>query len=124
MKALLHEEKSKTLHEILLLFTQVKMIVNCPDSANVLRVLKDCFHLFPSTCVKYSKPSEGRGTRFALVNEVALGQCKEVFEFDQSLVSPPEGYQSVHGVRKNDDIVSNFEDDEYVIYDPVQQRVR
>ena len=43
-----------------------------------------------------------------LVNEVALGHCLDVFEHNTDLKQPPEGYDSVHGVRKQDGIHSQF----------------
>ena len=77
-----------------------------------------------STCLKYSKPSDSRGTRLALVNEIALGKCKEFYEFDQSLAKPPDGFDSAHGVRSEGNVPSKFKDDEFVIYDTTQQRIR
>ena len=81
-------------------------------------------NLFNSTCLKYSKPSNSRGTRLALVNEVALGKCKDFDEFVQSLVKPPDGYDSAHGVRNQEGTTSKFKDDEFVIYNTAQQRIR
>lgn len=59
-----------------------------------------------------------------MVNEVALGKCKDFYDFDQSLSKPPEGYDSTHGVRNEGDASSKFKDDEYVVYDTTQQRIR
>lgn len=53
-----------------------------------------------STSVKYSKPSVTDGCRLLLVCEVALGQCKDLDKRDFTLTSAPEGYNSVHGVRR------------------------
>jgi len=61
-----------------------------------------------STSKKYSIPSTTRGTRIMLVNEVALGKCKEYHQYDKTLVSPPEGYDSVHGVAKTNTVYSDF----------------
>ncbi|XP_065065834.1 protein mono-ADP-ribosyltransferase PARP4-like isoform X2 [Rhopilema esculentum] len=77
-----------------------------------------------STCIKYSTPSKSRGTRFALVNEVALGRCKDYMEFDHSLTKPPDGFNSTHGVRGGSSTATKFKDDEFVIYDAAQQRIR
>ncbi|XP_041352469.1 protein mono-ADP-ribosyltransferase PARP4-like isoform X2 [Gigantopelta aegis] len=77
-----------------------------------------------STSAKYSHPSKTKGTRLMLVNEVALGGCLDVFEYNTELKEPPEGYNSVHGVRKKHSIDSQFKDDEYVVYSLNQQRIK
>lgn len=74
--------------------------------------------------MKYSKVSDGRGTRFALVNEVALGKCKDYHNYNQDLIKPPDGYQSTHGVKSSKEAASDFHDDEYVVYNTAQQRLR
>jgi len=43
-----------------------------------------------------------------LVNEVALGNCKELFTKDTTLTSPPKGYNSVHGVKSTPEMKSEF----------------
>ncbi|KAI0229496.1 Protein mono-ADP-ribosyltransferase PARP4 [Lamellibrachia satsuma] len=77
-----------------------------------------------STWVKYSQPSNTKGTRMLLINEVSLGKCADCYKFDTELTAPPSGYSSVHGVRKTESIQSDFQDDEYAIYDTSQQRQR
>ncbi|KAL5017637.1 hypothetical protein ScPMuIL_007226 [Solemya velum] len=77
-----------------------------------------------STCAKYSLPNSQTGTRMLLLCDVTLGNCKDVTRTDTSLVSPPTGYHSVHGMKQTAKCTSQFKDDEYVIYDPNQQRVR
>ncbi|TSV41644.1 Poly [ADP-ribose] polymerase 4 [Bagarius yarrelli] len=62
-----------------------------------------------NTSVKYSKPSVTNGCRLLLVCEVALGQCKELHKRDFSLTSAPEGYNSVHGIRRTQNTHSDFE---------------
>ena len=62
-----------------------------------------------------------RNTRIVAICEVALGKCKEYLDYDTSVVKPPDGYQSVHGVKSES---SQFTDDEYVIYDVNQQMIR
>ena len=44
-----------------------------------------------------------------LLNEVALGSVYDVYEPQPSWTHPPEGYDSVHGVRAQDGIESKFE---------------
>ncbi|GFO43316.1 poly [ADP-ribose] polymerase, partial [Plakobranchus ocellatus] len=77
-----------------------------------------------STSLKYSAPSSSKGTRLLLVNEVALGHSKDYLEYDTTLTEAPEGYDSTHGVAKDDTNQSQFEHDEYVIYKANQQRIR
>ncbi|XP_036417467.1 protein mono-ADP-ribosyltransferase PARP4 isoform X2 [Colossoma macropomum] len=77
-----------------------------------------------STSVKYSKPSVTDGSRLLLVCDVALGQCKDLHRRDTSLNCAPEGYNSVHGVRRNQSTHSDFEDDEYVVYNTDQVRLK
>ncbi|XP_030058252.1 protein mono-ADP-ribosyltransferase PARP4 [Microcaecilia unicolor] len=76
-----------------------------------------------STCIKYSKPSETDGSRLLVVCSVALGKCMELYETDFSLAKAPAGYQSVHGVRKAPGSLSDFEDDEFVIYNTNQVKM-
>lgn len=64
--------------------------------------------MFGSTSVNYSTPSKTTGTRFMLVSEVALGNCKDMFTKDLTLTSPPDGYNSVHGVKSTAEEPSDF----------------
>ncbi|BFZ25340.1 hypothetical protein BsWGS_28378 [Bradybaena similaris] len=77
-----------------------------------------------STSMKYSSPSNTKGSRLLLVNEVALGSCKDYIKHDLTLVAPPEGYNSTHGVSRKWDKSSEFENDEFVVYEVNQQRIR
>ncbi|KAL8624962.1 hypothetical protein ACOMHN_039849 [Nucella lapillus] len=77
-----------------------------------------------STSAAYSTPSKTRGTRLMLVSEVALGDCCDFTTTDTSLSAPPEGYHSARGVGKKHNNASAFENDEYVVYDVRQQRLR
>ncbi|KAL7881723.1 hypothetical protein AOLI_G00085710 [Acnodon oligacanthus] len=77
-----------------------------------------------STSIKYSKPSVTDGSRLLLVCDVALGHCKELHTRDTSLTCAPEGYSSVHGVRRTQSTHSDFEDDEYVVYNTDQVRLK
>ncbi|XP_047670615.1 protein mono-ADP-ribosyltransferase PARP4 isoform X2 [Tachysurus fulvidraco] len=77
-----------------------------------------------NTSVKYSKPSVTDGSRLLLVCEVALGQCKDLHKRDFTLTSAPEGYNSVHGVCRKQKTHSDFEDDEYVVYNTDQIRLK
>uniref|UniRef100_A0ABM0MFB2 Poly [ADP-ribose] polymerase n=1 Tax=Saccoglossus kowalevskii TaxID=10224 RepID=A0ABM0MFB2_SACKO len=77
-----------------------------------------------STSAKYSLPSTKSGCRFMLVNEVALGRCKEFNQYCKNLTAAPDGFDSVHGVRGTKQQSSDFKDDEYVVYNTNQQRIR
>jgi poly [ADP-ribose] polymerase len=76
------------------------------------------------TSLKYAYPSTIRNTRLVGVFEVALGNCKDYFNFETGLTQPPKCYNSTHGVKKVDSNESSFNDDEYVIYSASQQKLR
>ncbi|KAL1268029.1 hypothetical protein QQF64_033392 [Cirrhinus molitorella] len=76
------------------------------------------------TSVKYSKPSVTDGSRLLLVCEVALGRCKDLLKKDTTLTCAPDGYHSVHGVQRTPNRLSEFEDDEFVIYNTEQIRLK
>jgi poly [ADP-ribose] polymerase len=48
---------------------------------------------------------------------------KEYTKITYGLVGPPDGYHSCHGVRNTSKTPSQFADDEYVVYQPEQQRL-
>ncbi|NXX90925.1 PARP4 polymerase, partial [Centropus bengalensis] len=77
-----------------------------------------------SASMKYSSPSDIDGTRLLAVCDVALGSCLDLCERDYSLNNAPSGYDSVHGVRKTALISSDFEDDEFVVYNTCQVKIR
>ena len=100
-----------------------------------------------STAFKYSKKGS-RGTNFVLINEVALGTCAarhaytrhrsncsvgksaRVTKISPHLTRAPDGFDSVHGVRRRTlskdgrDVQSDFTDDEFCVYDRKQQCIR
>ena len=43
-----------------------------------------------------------------VVAKVALGKIKQIFKHDMTLEAPPEGYNSTHGVAKQDGVQSEF----------------
>ncbi|MFN7974822.1 MAG: WGR domain-containing protein [Acidobacteriota bacterium] len=73
------------------------------------------------TSAFYTTPSRS-GTRLIAMHRVALGQMMDYRQITYGLTSPPPGYQSCHGVRRSLLRPSQFDDDEYVIYDGRQQR--
>ncbi|CAK8671220.1 unnamed protein product [Clavelina lepadiformis] len=76
------------------------------------------------TSLQFSKVNPVTGTRLMLVNEVALGHCHDYNRHMPSLTCPPEGYDSVRGIGRRDDPSSEFENNEYGIYNVAQQRMR
>ncbi len=62
-------------------------------------------------------------TRFLAVARVALGEVKDYTKITYGLNAPPPGYHSTHGVRRSPTVKSAFDDNEYVVYDPRQQRL-
>ncbi|KAL3871218.1 hypothetical protein ACJMK2_039226 [Sinanodonta woodiana] len=77
-----------------------------------------------STSAGYSSPGKTKGTRLMLINEVALGSCFGTTKHNKSLTEPPEGYQSVHGIKATENCPSDFKVDEYVVYNTNQQRIK
>lgn len=61
-------------------------------------------------------------TRLMAVTRVALGKMKDYTKITYGLNAPPEGFDSCHGVRSTSKTPSEFQDDEYVIYDAKQHR--
>ena len=76
------------------------------------------------TSLKYALTSECKRTRFIAVCEVALGECKQMHDYDTTLTRAPQGYNSVRGVKRDENFESKFSDDEYVIYDLSQYRIK
>jgi predicted DNA-binding WGR domain protein len=74
------------------------------------------------TSAFYTSPGK-RNTRFMAVARVALGKMAEYTQITYGLAGPPPGYQSCHGVRNKAGTASQFADDEYVVYNPAQQRL-
>ncbi|XP_053312056.1 protein mono-ADP-ribosyltransferase PARP4 [Spea bombifrons] len=77
-----------------------------------------------SACVKYSKPSDTSGARLLVLCDVALGNPQDTYKMDFSITEPPSGLHSVHGVRRTAGVNSDFEDDEFVVYNRNQVKMR
>ncbi|XP_052074990.1 uncharacterized protein LOC127712542 isoform X2 [Mytilus californianus] len=78
-----------------------------------------------SKSLMYSGPSTTHGSRLLLLCDVSLGKVKDCKRIDNSLMEPPSGYDSVHGVKSSSDSEpTDFIDDEYVIYNPRQQKMK
>ncbi|XP_048771319.2 uncharacterized protein LOC125677345 isoform X2 [Ostrea edulis] len=76
------------------------------------------------TCLQYAVPSAVTGMRMLIICEVALGNCCDYTTVQPELKAPPSGYHSCHGVKMTEDNKTDFPDDEFVIYNTSQQRVR
>lgn len=76
------------------------------------------------TSLKYSSSSTVKNSRLITVCDVALGDCKHFYEISTKLTKPVKGFNSSHGVRKTNEIESEFTDSEYVVYDVNQCRIR
>lgn len=63
-------------------------------------------------------------TRLMAVCNVGLGKIKKYTKITYGLDEPPKGYDSCHGVRRTKLKSSQFDDDEYVIYDTNQQHMQ
>jgi poly [ADP-ribose] polymerase len=74
------------------------------------------------TSAFYTTPGK-KGTRLMAIARVALGKMKDFHKITYGLSEPPSGYDSCHGVRRKVGVASEFDDDEYVIYRPTQQRL-
>ncbi|XP_069058393.1 protein mono-ADP-ribosyltransferase PARP4 isoform X2 [Pleurodeles waltl] len=77
-----------------------------------------------STSMKYTAPTQTDGSRLLVICEVALGNCLDLNKKDFSLANAPPGYHSVHGIRKAPGLVTDFEDDEYVVYNTSQIKMK
>ncbi|CAH2225278.1 poly [ADP-ribose] polymerase 4 [Pelobates cultripes] len=77
-----------------------------------------------SSSLKYSEPSYTTGARLMVVCDVALGISKDFYKKDYTITEPPDGFHSVHGVRRVEGVQSEFEDDEFVVYNGNQVKMR
>lgn len=67
-----------------------------------------------AACTSSHYTSAGhRGTRFMLVCRVALGNVKPFHRITKGFSDPPDGFNSVQGVRRDGWTESEFEDNEY-----------
>ena len=80
------------------------------------------------SAAKYSTISNGNNRRYILVSDVALGNTFQTTLIDTSLTKAPKGFHSVLGKRidltASPPVSSNFEDDEYVVYNTKQQSLK
>ena len=76
-----------------------------------------------SAALQYS-PASVQGMRYVFCCSVALGRSKEYTSKATNLSRVPTGYDSTHGVKSTTDRASIFDQNEFVIYHPTQQRLR
>jgi predicted DNA-binding WGR domain protein len=74
------------------------------------------------TSAFYTTPGK-KGTRLMAIARVALGKMKDYNRITYGIEGPPPGFDSCHGVRHTPKTPSQFQDDEYVVYRPSQQRL-
>jgi poly [ADP-ribose] polymerase len=74
------------------------------------------------TSVFYTTPGRHK-TRLMGIARVALGKMKDYTKITYGLSAPPSGFDSCHGVRRKSGVTSEFDDDEYVVYNTNQQRL-
>ncbi|KYQ89839.1 hypothetical protein DLAC_09816 [Tieghemostelium lacteum] len=75
------------------------------------------------TSAQYAHPSLNDGqSRLMLISEVAVGKTKEFTKIDATLTQAPFGFNSCLGVAQTSTNNSDFQTNEYVIYNPNQQR--
>lgn len=70
----------------------------------------------------YAGPNKS-GQRLMAIARVGLGEMKEFTKITYGLTAPPPGYDSCHGLRSRPGLRSQFEDDEYAVYNSNQQRL-
>jgi poly [ADP-ribose] polymerase len=74
--------------------------------------------------IRYTTASQSTNIRLLVVCDVALGDHKDYYDYDTSLVRAPDGFQSVRGVKSTDTVQSKFTENEYVIHDLNQYKLR
>jgi poly [ADP-ribose] polymerase 2/3/4 len=72
------------------------------------------------TTLYYSIP-DTEGIRYAFLANVSLGKAKQFQKITYGITKPPTGYHSCHGISEIHNDNSEFEDDEFVIYNSKQQ---
>ena len=69
------------------------------------------------TSLKYTTSSETRpGRRLLCLCQVALGQSANYYSLSPTLVKPPEGFHSTHGVKRTDENHSMFTVSDYFVF--------
>ena len=73
------------------------------------------------TSLKYTNSAN---RRLGAVCDVALGDSKLYYDYEHNLTKPPDGYHSCRGVKRDHENESKFVDNEFVIYNIKQNRLR
>lgn len=74
------------------------------------------------TSAFYTTPGK-KGTRLMAIARVALGKPAPFKKITYGLQGPPDGFDSCHGIRRTPTAASEFDDDEYVVYQTNRQRM-
>jgi poly [ADP-ribose] polymerase len=62
-----------------------------------------------STSLKYTTASTTRlGRRLLCICQVALGESDNCYSFSPTLIKPPHGFHSTHGIKRTEDNHSMF----------------
>lgn len=77
----------------------------------------------PEASIPYLQDST-TNSRYILCSEVALGTIYQTTHPDTCLTQPPKGFDSVQGIQSTSAMQTEFENDEYVIYNTNQHRMR
>ena len=74
--------------------------------------------------LKYTTASKSNNTRLLAVCDVALGWCQTLHDVDTNLIKAPDGYHSVCGAKSTDKMPTKFQQNEFVIYDVNQYKLK
>lgn len=100
-----------------------KVVVSMGGGRTDVGMLGNGIYFGSAACTSAQYTTGGqKGSRFMLVCNVGLGNIKDYTQITKGLTEPPHGYNSVHGVRRTPYQQTEFEDDEYVIFNTRQQR--
>jgi poly [ADP-ribose] polymerase len=101
-----------------------KVVVNLGVNRTDAGWLGNGIYFGDAACTSAFYTTPGRKhTRFMAIANVALGKMKDFNKITYGITEPPPGYHSCHGVRRTWRTSSQFDDDEYVIYDGKQKRM-
>jgi len=72
---------------------------------------------------KYTSTSTQSNTRLIGIANVALGNVKHYYSSQPDLPRPPINYHSAHGIQSTPLLKTDFEEEQFVIYDLSQQKL-
>ena len=77
-----------------------------------------------AACTSYYYTSVHNGHRYIAICDVAMGKVCKTKKRHHGIDSAPKGFDSYHGLRSTHGNHSQFADNEMVVYDEAQQRLR